>query len=211
MDIALFTATTRLVLGGVAAACVFIALLARRRGGRVAELATVLATLAAMAALFALAAEQLVGLTVTASAPDDVAYNEWRWVLAAPWGRAGIIVGIAVAAVTLFLGALGTRRERLGRRALLIGLRAGACAAALVLFIEPALELATSPASPTTSPSSSTPRAPWSSPSARTAPRAPRAPPAIIARSAPVFERWRDQRIVDFFTFSTRSPRRARR
>ena len=74
--------------------------------------------------------ERIVAWNVSTTLPEGGGFNEWRWVLSAPWGRVGIIAGIVVAATTVLLSFFGTAREsRPSRRALLVSLRAGACGA----------------------------------------------------------------------------------
>ena len=60
----------------------------------------------------------LVALTVWLAAPSATDFNEYRWVMLAPWGRLGLMLGgIAVIAITLLAwrasrGARGWRRIR---------------------------------------------------------------------------------------------------
>ena len=122
-----------LVLGGA----LTVWLLRRSRSTGWVALAGVIGALAALV----LGAELFVGLTVDRATPTRV-YNETRWVLLAPWGAWGRTAGFAAAVLTLILAWRGTRRESSApRRAILLALRTGALAAALVLFLEPALEL----------------------------------------------------------------------
>jgi uncharacterized membrane protein len=68
--------------------------------------------------------------------------NEWRVVSLAPWGRLvdGLAIALALAVVLLAWRALAVER-RAARRWLLLALRLGAVAAALVLFFQPAVRL----------------------------------------------------------------------
>src|SRR6185436_6547011 len=100
------------------------------------------------------------------------------------------------------LGMLGTRRERLARRALLVSLRAGACGAALVLFLQPALELRHVTREPNhvailVDDSRSMELAEQKGGDSRAARAA-----AFLDASAPTFAAWRDSHILDFYTFS---------
>lgn len=140
MHVSLFTSSARLALAAAALLLGATALFLRRRGAR--EAWVVLPTSLACAAVLVLFLEQAVALIAAAAAPEGAAFNEWRWVLLSPWGRGGIALGVLATLATLVLSFLGTARESSPwRRAALVGLRAGACAAALVLFLEPALEL----------------------------------------------------------------------
>lgn len=69
-------------------------------------------------------------------------YDEWRVVSLAPWGRLGQLAAIAVACVIVLFAWRALRHdERWSRRWILLALRLGAVAAALVLFFEPAVRL----------------------------------------------------------------------
>ena len=138
MTVALFDPRMRWVLAAIAVLGLLIAIVARRRGSP--RLGT-LALCALFGALGVLVAEALVALTVRIAAPPSVEYNEHRWVLLAPWRRRGLWLGsIAVAAIA----ALGWRASRGAtplRRAAMVSLRAAAAVVALVVFLEPAIEL----------------------------------------------------------------------
>jgi uncharacterized membrane protein len=69
-------------------------------------------------------------------------YDEWRVVSLAPWGRIGQVAALACAmAIVLFAWRALRHDERWSRRWILLALRLGAVAAALVLFFEPAVRL----------------------------------------------------------------------
>jgi uncharacterized membrane protein len=71
-----------------------------------------------------------------------VTFDEWHLVTLQPWGRVGAIAAGAIAVVVLFFAWRALRdEERWTRRWLLLGLRAGAVVAALVLFFQPAVRL----------------------------------------------------------------------
>ncbi len=184
-------------LGGFA----LVAALSRWRRGPTGL--TVATASAALVLALALVGERLVAWNVSSSVPPGDAFNEWRWVLSAPWGRAGIIAGIAVAAATVLLSFFGTRREtRPGRRALLVSLRAGACGAALILFLEPALELRHVTREPNhiaflvdDSRSMGLAETPGGETRAARAAR-------VIADARATFQAWREDHILDFYTFS---------
>jgi len=209
VDIALFTPRARLICA-VATGVLFVLAFGLRRWRRgrsgpspTLEASAIAATLLALGGAVALGGEQLVALAVRSAAPEGTSFNEWRWVLGAPWGRAGIIAGFAVVALTLLFGYRGTVRERpLWRRALLVALRAGASAAALVLFLEPALELRHVTREPNHVAILVDDSRSMALSEEKGGPsRAARAA-AIIAGSAEVFSRWRDEHLLDFFTFS---------
>lgn len=124
----------------VAAVLVAIAVVAGRRTDRGGVV--VAASVLAAAAIAVVAAEQLVALAVRVAAPETSDFNEFRWVLLAPWGRLGLIAGIAVAAVVVALGWwTSARAPSAWRRAALMVLRCAAAGTALVLFLQPAVEL----------------------------------------------------------------------
>ncbi|HVV84584.1 MAG TPA: glutamine amidotransferase [Kofleriaceae bacterium] len=138
MTVALLDERARLVLAAFAVLAATAAILFGRRGLR---RATTAALCLALVAAGALLAEALVALTVRWAAPRTAEFNEHRWVLLAPWRHLGLWLGsIAVAAIA----ALAWRASR-GvsplRRAPLIVLRIAAAMCALVVFLEPAVEL----------------------------------------------------------------------
>jgi hypothetical protein len=137
MTIALLEGPIRIVVGAAAVALAVAAITLTRRRPTLAGGLLVAAFL--LAAL--IAGEQLVALTVRLAAPDTAEFNEHRWVLLAPWGRLGLALGVvAVAAI----GGLAWRASRGAppwRRGHLVGLRLAAATCALIVFIEPAIEL----------------------------------------------------------------------
>ena len=138
MTLAVLEPRLRWMLIALAALGLVVGALARRRGHT--RVATV-AWSAAFAALGAIAAEALVALTVRLAAPGSAQFNEHRWVLLAPWRRRGLWLGsIAVIAIV----ALGWRASRGAtplRRAAMVWLRGAAAVVAMVVFLEPAIEL----------------------------------------------------------------------
>ena len=96
---------------------------------------------AAVGCVGVLAAEGLVALTVRLAAPRSADFNEFRWVFLAPWGRVGLWLGIGAVAAIGALGWWSTRTLGSWRRAAIVGLRTGAAALALVVFLQPAIEL----------------------------------------------------------------------
>jgi uncharacterized membrane protein len=138
VTIALFDPAARAVVIGLAVAAAAVGLaLAGRPWPRVRTLAWC----ALFAALGLLAAEGLVAAAVRWSAPRAADFNEHRWVLLAPWRRPGLALGgLTVIAIAL-LGWRASRGAAPLRRAALVSLRAGAAVAALVVFLEPAIEL----------------------------------------------------------------------
>jgi uncharacterized membrane protein len=201
MVVSLLPAALRIGLVAALGACVVVAALSRWRRGPAGL--TVAAASAAIVLALVLVGERLVAWNVATSVPPGDSFNEWRWVLSAPWGRVGIVAGIAVAAATVLLSFYGTRREtRSGRRALLVALRAGACGAALILFLEPALELRHVTREPNhiailVDDSRSMELA--ETPGGET--RADRAA-KLVAGARATFRGWRDDHVLDFYTFS---------
>lgn len=130
-------------------------------------------------------------------------WNEWRFVLQAPWGRAGVIVAGVVAAAVLLLSFLGTRGERSpARRALLLVLRAGSVAAALVLFLQPAIQLENVTRLPNrvavlvdASASMGLAEQPGAGTRAERTAR-------LVGGAGAAFDAWRKEHHLDFYTFS---------
>lgn len=140
MQVALYASSERLALAIALGLAVMVAGLCRWRRAPVPW--TVGAISVAVTAGAALLIEQLVVAVVSSSAPVDADFNDYRWVLLSPWGRLGLALGIAAAAVTVVLSYVAARRlSSPWRRAAIVGLRAAAAGCALVLFLEPAVEL----------------------------------------------------------------------
>ena len=138
MNIVLFSTLVRVSLAAAALIAIIATVIAVKRGhGGLGALLGVGALLSGGA----LAAEALVALTVKLAAPGAADFNEYRWVFLAPWGRVGLALGAAMVAGIVALAWRATRGANAWRRALLIGLRAGAAVTALVVFLEPAVEL----------------------------------------------------------------------
>ncbi|MEM9493778.1 MAG: hypothetical protein AAGC55_31820, partial [Myxococcota bacterium] len=140
MTVEFFASEQRLALLGViaVAAGAAIALRLWSRGQRW----TVAATAVAVLAVIVLVAERLIASIIGAAAPIEADFNEFRWVLLSPWGYPGLIAGAVVAVAVVAASWRASRRiDSPWRRAALLGLRCGAVAAALTLFLEPAIEL----------------------------------------------------------------------
>lgn len=144
MNIVLFSSLVRYGLAGAFVVLLVATVLAVRagRGGLGAALGV-----AALLSGGALAGEALVALTVKLAAPAQAegvsasSFNEYRWVMLAPWGRLGLALGGAAVIGIVALSWRASRGAPAWRRATMIGLRAGAAVGALVVFLEPAVEL----------------------------------------------------------------------
>ena len=138
MNIVLFSSLMRVGLAVAAMLLIAATIVAVKRGyGGLGALLGVAALLSGGA----LAGEALVALTVRLAAPSASDFNEYRWVMLAPWGRLGLALGGAAVIGIVALSWRATRGAPAWRRATMIGLRAGGAVAALVMFIEPAVEL----------------------------------------------------------------------
>ncbi len=201
MLIELYSNAGRIALGATGAGLALVAgILAWRR---VRPGVVVGVTVAAALALFLLGLEQLIAWLVTMSAPDTADFNEYRWVLLSPWGRAGIGLGLLCVAGVVALSWLSTQRVLSPwRRAAVVALRSGAAICALILFLEPAVELRQVAREPNRvavlvdDSLSMSLRDQTSGPT-----RAGRAR-SIIERSSSAFAAWRGDHHIDFFTFS---------
>jgi uncharacterized membrane protein len=124
-----------------AVALVALVVLAGWLGKRGRPTSAVLAGAGAALALAVLAAEAMIAWSIEWWAPSGAEFNEYRWVLLAPWGRLGIGLGLACVAAVIWLAWRSSRGAPLWRRVAMLALRGGAATAALVLFLEPAIEL----------------------------------------------------------------------
>ncbi|MEO8840532.1 MAG: glutamine amidotransferase [Kofleriaceae bacterium] len=138
MSIVLFSMTLRIVLAIIGAAFLLGAVVfVKTKRPRLGAMFGV----GALAALGALLGEGLVTLTVWLAAPSSADFNEYRWVFLSPWGRRGLYLGGAAVVAIVALSWRASRGANPARRALLIGLRGAAAIGALVVFLEPAVEL----------------------------------------------------------------------
>ncbi|HEX2569323.1 MAG TPA: glutamine amidotransferase [Polyangia bacterium] len=137
---------------------------------------------------------------VPASVTETI--SEWHIELQAPWGRAALVAGLVCAALILVLAVIGLWRERRSvRRWTLLGLRVGATAMALLLFLQPAVVFQDVTRVPNhvavlVDASESMGLAEQAGAPSRLA-RAS----ALLARSSGVIEGWRKEHRVDFYTF----------
>lgn len=89
-----------------------------------------------------LLASALTETMVASAAPDSVDFNEYRWIFLSPWGRRALVIGGLAGLVTVILTGVSIRRiHSPWRWSLIVGLRAAAVMTALVLFLQPAIEL----------------------------------------------------------------------
>lgn len=138
MNIALFSMSVRLALAGAAAVLAVATLVAVRRGRTRIGAGLGVGALAAVGSLIG---EGLIALTVRLAAPAMADFNEYRWVFLSPYGRWGLYIGIAAVSAIVALSWRASRGASVWRRALLIGLRGAAAVAAMIVFLEPAIEL----------------------------------------------------------------------
>ena len=97
---------------------------------------------AALLAGAALGIDRAVALLAEGATPADQPFDEHELTRTSPWGPVGLGAGAAATLAIVALGVVSTRgiASPWGRSAL-IALRTGAALAALVLFVEPAIEL----------------------------------------------------------------------
>jgi len=88
-----------------------------------------------------LAVEALVALTVRLAAPSTAEFNEFRWVLLAPWRHRGLWLGGAAVVAIAILAWRASRGAGPVRRAAMVTLRTAAAGIALIVFLQPAVEL----------------------------------------------------------------------
>ncbi len=137
MTAGLFDTGVLVLISGVAVvAGVATVWLRLRRETSVASSAT---TLVVVCAVVLLVAHFGVSLLISGRGNH---FNDSRWVLLSPWAHAGQALGIGAAVGVVLLAWLGTRElMSANRRLWIVSARGGAALAALVLFLEPAIEL----------------------------------------------------------------------
>jgi uncharacterized membrane protein len=138
MSIALFSMSTRLALAIATVVLALAAWIAVRRGR--ARAGAILG-IAALAAGGTLAGEALIALTVRLAAPKAASFNQYRWVFLSPYGRWGLWIGSLAVAAIVVLSWRASRGSSAWRRVILVGLRGAAATAAMIVFLEPAVEL----------------------------------------------------------------------
>jgi uncharacterized membrane protein len=138
MSIALFSSLMRLALAAAAVVLALATWVAIRRGHARAGAMLGVATLAAVGALVG---EGLIAMTVRLAAPGAADFNQYRWVFLSPYGRWGLYIGIVAVAAIVVLAWRASRGASAWRRAALVALRGAAAVAAMVVFLEPAVEL----------------------------------------------------------------------
>jgi len=192
---------TRAAVGVTALVLFVAAYVAHRLGAR--RPAAALAA-GAMIALGLVAVEQLTRLVAASATDGTVAFNDHRWIVLAPWGRMGLVAGCIAATMTALLSWYATAAiASPWHRGAIIALRTGVAATALVLFVQPALELRQVVHEPNhiavlvdVSASMAlhdTPDAPTREQRAR----------ALLDRSAHTLDAWRADHVVDFYTFGS--------
>ncbi|ACY16586.1 glutamine amidotransferase [Haliangium ochraceum] len=200
MDAVLLGALERVILLAVGGGLGALAYALSRRPGRARW--SLVCALAAVAALSVVLAEGALALLLATAAPERADFNEHRWVLMAPWGRVGVIAGVVAAALACALGVVTSRRAHTPLlRAALIALRCGAALSALVLFLQPAVELRQVAREPNhlailvdTSASMALAEDPEG-------PRRIDRARALLAASAETLRAWQDRHRVDIFAF----------
>jgi uncharacterized membrane protein len=157
---------------------------------------------ASLLAAGALLTEMMISVTVTMAARGRADFNEFRWVLLAPWGRIGLGLGAAAVVAILLLAWRSTRGVTPWRRAIILGLRGGAAVTALFLFLEPAIELLQVAREPNRIAVLIDDSASMNLAEIRTGPRRIERAKALIDSSTPAFESWTRDHRLDFYTFS---------
>jgi uncharacterized membrane protein len=138
MTIELIDGTVRAALALTTILSILIAFGLWQRGARTPV--TLLLCLAGVCG-GALAVEGLVALTVRLAAPRTAEFNEFRWVLLAPWRHRGLWAGGAAVAAIGVLAWRASRGAGPVRRAAMVMLRTAAAGIALIVFLQPAVEL----------------------------------------------------------------------
>lgn len=137
MTLELLDDRVRWLLAGTAVAGLALGVALRGRAPRAATVALI----AMIGACGALAIEGLTALTVRLAAPQAAEFNQHRWVLLAPWRHLGLWLGGAAVTAIAVLGWRASRGAAPIRRAALVALRTASALTALVVFLQPAVEL----------------------------------------------------------------------
>lgn len=200
MSASLLPDTAPLILGIAAAVAVLAALVLRRGGRAPAAVAALLAAAAGLglAALLDPALEWWVGRRAP---PGE--FDESRWLFGGPWGVAISALALLAGAAVTAMAWIGTRRVTSPpQRAALVGLRAGAAAAALCLFFQPAVELRQVTREPNRVAVLIDDSASMSLADQRSQPTRLERARSIVESSAKTFEAWEGRHKVDLYRFS---------
>ena len=201
MTVALLSGSERLVLLGAAAVFLVVALGLRWR--KLPGLWVVGTVSAAAVAVMLLAIERLVQLIIALNAPAGVDYNDYSWVLLLPWGRVGLALGVGVGVVVVAISAIASSRVKSPwRRVGLIGLRTLATCCVLVVFLEPAVELRQVAREPNRIAVLVDDSLSMTLATSPDAPNRRDVAEQVISDSEATFDAWRDNHVVDFYTFS---------
>jgi hypothetical protein len=202
MSLELLDPTLRWVAIFGAAGCGLLALLLARK--RLAPALVIALAFSASIAALILGVEQGVSFIISRSGDTSADYNEYRWVLLSPWGRTGLVVGSIITAAVIALSVFTSRQVlSLWRRTGMIILRSAGAMTALVLFLEPAIELRQVAREPNhiavvvDDSESMSLRDQTSGPSRMDRVR------ELLSESATTLDRWRADHILDFYTLSS--------
>jgi uncharacterized membrane protein len=200
VQIELFDNNLRLILqvsfGATLLISAALSLLRQKRFASYVAIATGLIGLVLLAAA-------LTETMVASAAPEAVDFNEYRWIFLSPWGRHALILGGLAGLTTVILTGVSTRRiHSPWRWSLIVGLRASAVMTALILFLQPAIELRQVAREPNriavlVDDSMSMELADQRGKDSRRELSA-----KILRSSQEVLERWSESHIIDFYRFS---------
>jgi uncharacterized membrane protein len=194
-----FDGTTRialLVLAAVLGVAAYV--LAKNKHGAPAALGGAIA----IACAGAVAVEAGVALVIQWAAPEASDFNEYRWVLLSPWRHAGLALGALAIVAIIWLAWRSTRAVSPGRRTALIALRTAAALAALVVYLEPAIELRQVAREPNRIAILVDDSRSMGLRESATGPDRLTRARAVLTASAPAFETWQRDHKIDYFTFS---------
>ena len=140
MSVDLLTPNQQWIAFATVIGCIATILIGRRRWQRYPAVLTLCSLLLAIAGTAILGDFLVSGLS--SGSGNQPAYNEHRWMLMTPFAGAILWVAAGVGLVILILGWIAARRlSSPWARALVMTLRTGSVACAMLLFVEPALEL----------------------------------------------------------------------
>jgi uncharacterized membrane protein len=186
----------------VAALSLGAAAIALRLLGRWPQLVSALA-IGAFAAGGAVAFDAAIDAWLGARASGAGEFDESRWLVGGPWGPVARLAALAAAAAVVAIAWIASRRVTAPlHRAALVGLRAGAVAAGLCLFFQPAVELRQVTREPNRLAVLIDDSASMGLADKHGGPTRTERAAAVIEASRETFESWSDRHQVDFYRFS---------
>lgn len=152
----------------------------------------------------ALLVEFSASLLIESATNGKADFNEYRWVLLSPWERSALWIGGACAFLSVGLTAYSTRTMHSPWRwAAVIGLRSAAVLTAMVLFVQPAVELRQVAREPNRIAILIDDSLSMELADTKGGPTRREGVASLFKNSGAALDAWRQSHLIDLYTFST--------